>query len=91
MSKYKVVAMGLNDFINKPLTFEQWIKQFKKDDTAFGDLARDFIQSSHEHYLLHGEPITVYESLEKHMACSDAYNTYHEAMKQYNQYLEKYS
>lgn len=56
------------------MTFEVWLKQFKKKDNPFGDLARDFEDTGCH---------TVQQSFDKYMPCDAAWNTYKKARHAY--------
>ena len=56
------------------MTFEFWLKQFNKQQTPIGDLARDFKQSG---------CYTIRESFDKYTPCAVAEDTYRRARKAY--------
>lgn len=56
------------------MSFEKWLVTHKKQQNAFGDLARDFIDSKCS---------TIERSFEEYSPCQEALDTYREARKQY--------
>jgi hypothetical protein len=61
------------------MNFEKWLIKHKKDDTMFGDLARDLIDSRCK---------TIKESFEKYPPCKAAYEAYKNALSHYILALE---
>ncbi len=51
----------------KILSFEEWLKKFKKEQSPIGDLARDFIGSGYSN---------IRQSFDKFTPCSDAIDAY---------------
>ncbi len=56
------------------MTFEKWLKTFKKQKTPIGDLARDFIDTKYEN---------IEESFRAFHPCDKAFDTYKEARRNY--------
>ena len=64
------------------MKFESWIKKQKHRDDRVGDVARDFIDSQKIR-----PRKTVKESLEAWSAHSDAWDSYFEALEEFNSLL----
>lgn len=62
-------------------SFIMWIRQFKKDDTAIGDLARDIREDSKIKTRFSIRRLRRY--LENANACEDCMKTFEEAVKVY--------
>jgi hypothetical protein len=74
-----------------PLEFKEWIMQFLKDDTPFGDLARD-IASDHYDFPSSNQRQVIdrYLDMEK-MACENAMLTFRKAFDNYEDYVKSIS
>ena len=68
------------------MTFKTWIKQFKGDDTPFGDLAGDIKMDKAFPSTKKFEKIATH--LIRNSACSGALDTFAEAYMQY--FVEEY-
>lgn len=69
------------------ISFRIWIKQFKDDDTAIGDLARDIISDSGKNewqtFPKKNNQQTILDYLYSKSACYNAIKTFNEAWVKY--------
>ncbi|MEH2451500.1 hypothetical protein [Nostoc sp.] len=65
----------------KALTFRSWLKQFKDEDSSYGDLANDaFSDDSWSGYTAK----SLAKSMKRYGACSGAWQTFREAVRDYS-------
>ncbi len=71
---------------SKPLSFESWIISFKNEDSATGDLAKDYVLSVNESQIKGEKTKTLEESLQYHGASTQAWIAFNRAMCAYSDY-----
>jgi hypothetical protein len=65
------------------MTFNKWLRAHKDDNTPIGDLARDYITDCRERGIRAMDHEELEDSLRKHRADRDCWNTFEEAVEEW--------
>jgi len=66
------------------MTFEYWLNKFMKNDSAIGDLARDYKRVCNDFRLMgKSRPKLTFEHLQSLDACEEAIEAFHKARNLY--------
>jgi hypothetical protein len=71
------------------MTFNKWLRAHKDDNTAFGDLARDYIQDCKDRGVRSMTHKKLEESLHECGASVNCWNTFEEAVEEWKTYASR--